>query len=87
MYTQLYVAHWSLLVFLDDQDVSAELYGPLMVTLTLVAILLYGMKSTGHHMVGKGWDLEVAIKILDLHVLHVYMYVLVLYMYIICICM
>eukprot|EP00731_Ephydatia_muelleri_P017428 Em0010g526a len=32
------------------QDVSSELYGPLMLTLTLVAVLLYGMKSTGHHM-------------------------------------
>ena len=30
---------------------SSELYGPLMLTLTLVAVLLYGMKTGGHEVV------------------------------------
>ena len=33
------------------QDVSSELYGPLMLTLSLVAVLLYGMKTSGHEVV------------------------------------
>lgn len=33
------------------QDVPAELYGPMMLTLSLVAVLLYGMKSSGHEVV------------------------------------
>lgn len=32
------------------QEVSSELYGPLMLTLTLVAVLLYGMKTGGHEV-------------------------------------
>ena len=41
----------SVLPFLLVQEVSAELYGPLMLTLTLVAVLLYGMKTSGHEVV------------------------------------
>lgn len=33
------------------QDAPSELYGPLMLTLSLVAVLLYGMKSFGHQVV------------------------------------
>lgn len=33
------------------QDVPSELYGPMMLTLSLVAVLLYGMKSSGHEVV------------------------------------
>lgn len=33
------------------QDVSSELYGPLMLTLSLIAVLLYGMKTSGHQVV------------------------------------
>lgn len=36
---------------LDLQDVPSELYGPMMLTLSLVAVLLYGMKSSGHEVV------------------------------------
>ena len=35
------------------QDVSSELYGPMMLTLSLVAVLLYGMKSSGHEVVSR----------------------------------
>ncbi len=30
---------------------ATELYGPLMLTLSLVAVLLYGMKTSGHEVV------------------------------------
>lgn len=33
------------------QDVSSELYGALMLVLSLVAVLLYGMKTSGHEVV------------------------------------
>ena len=33
------------------RNVSAELYGPLILALTLVTVLFYGLKSTGEHMV------------------------------------
>ena len=38
------------------QDVSSELYGPLMLTLSLVAVLLYGMKTSGHEVVSLLWQ-------------------------------
>ena len=37
--------------FPHHQDVSSELYGALMLTLSLVAVLLYGMKTSGHEVV------------------------------------
>lgn len=40
-----------LLTHVDLQDVPSELYGPMMLTLSLVAVLLYGMKSSGHEVV------------------------------------
>ena len=33
------------------QKVVGELYGPLMVVFTLIAVLLYGMKDSGHTVV------------------------------------
>jgi len=33
------------------KEAPSELYGPLMITLSLVAVLLYGMKSSGHEIV------------------------------------
>eukprot|EP00057_Strongylocentrotus_purpuratus_P015140 XP_011669614.1 PREDICTED: protein YIPF3 [Strongylocentrotus purpuratus] len=36
----------------NPQKVVGELYGPLMVVFTLIAILLYGMKDSGHIVVG-----------------------------------
>ena len=34
-----------------QQDAPSELYGPTMLVFTLVAILLYGMKTSGHTVV------------------------------------
>ena len=45
----------TIVMFMDEhtcvQDVPSELYGPMMLTLSLVAVLLYGMKSSGHEVV------------------------------------
>ena len=38
-------------MWLYFQDAPSELYGPLMLTFSLVAVLLYGMKSFGHGVV------------------------------------
>ena len=35
------------------QTVVGELYGPLMLVFTLIAILLFGMKTSGHTVVRK----------------------------------
>ena len=56
------------------QDVPSELYGPMMLTLSLVAVLLYGMKSSGHEVVRS--DVYVCVCVYSIHS---WPYLLILY--------
>ena len=47
----LWVSLFTLSLSLYQQDAPSELYGPTMLVFTLVAILLYGMKTSGHTVV------------------------------------
>ena len=38
-------------IYFFMQTVVGELYGPLMLVFTLIAILLFGMKTSGHTVV------------------------------------
>ena len=61
------ISEWTCL-YLSSQPLVSELYGPVMLVFTLVAILVYGMKST-EHIVQEGTLMGTAIGISFLYYL------------------